>query len=319
MRIVQRVFLYLISLFLIVAGVAIAIYPYNNFVQELIEFIASKWIHCLLLGIVLAAFGIFTLLPFDRFTRKRRSISFSGPTGTVAIEIDPFESTLRKTIAKLPMVKRVHVTVTPKDNDRKVGIEATVALKKPGDTSTRETAERLREFIDKVARQILGADEVTSVDVRVEDVLIDPTQTAESLNSIFATAEKSVSPAPRTVTPVAAAAAPLAVAPEAQEVVGASVAETDPAQSDTAGDFAEDDAETAPNTESDSDGAQDASPSSDLLTYEEAEELEHARYKEHHPEPELTPFNDEEPKATSFQSLADETADDDESKPLEKA
>ena len=329
MRIVQRVFLYVVSFFLILAGIAVAMYPYNPQVAEFARLIAGKPMNCLLVGIIIAALGLFTLLPFDLFRRKGRSISFAGPTGTVSIQIDSFETSLRKTIAKLPMVKRVHVHVTPKDNDRKVGVKADVSLKKPAETSTRETAERLREFIDKVSRQILGADEVISVDVNVEDVLIDPSQTAESLNSIFSKAEESVVPVQRTVTsPVVAApavAAAVATAPIAgAPMVSEPLREIEEAVTDgTSG--------ANVDLEADIDESKSVSTSSELLTYDEAEELKHTRMTEssavsddfESDEPVIDadvatedtddaralPAFDDDLKETSFQSLADGTSD----------
>ncbi len=283
MRIVQRTFLYLISILLIAAGAAAAAYPFSPRVVDLAHKIAGSWMLCLLVGCAAAALGLFTLLPFDRFQRKGRGISFAGPTGTVTIQIDPFETSLRKTIAKLPMVKRVAITVTPKDNDRKVGIEATVSLKKPADASTRETAERLREFIDKVSRQILGADEVMTVDVRVEDVLIDATQTAESLNSIFASAEKSVK----------------SVAPAAQDLPARNFADNEVDDANAAGPDSED----------------DGPHSSDLLTYDEAEK---ARLPDNAVGQESGPASGDESNVTSFESLADGSVEDDASKRDEK-
>jgi hypothetical protein len=299
MRIVQRTFLYLVSILLIAAGAAAAAYPFSQRVVDLAHKVSGNWMLCLLVGCASAALGLFTLLPFDRFQRKGRGISFGGPTGTVSIQIDPFETSLRKTIAKLPMVKRVAVTVTPKDNDRKVAIEATVSLQKPADASTRETAERLRDFIDKVSRQVLGADEVMTVDVRVEDVLIDPTQTAESLNSIFATAEKSVKveSVEKTAAPSAAAvavAAPIAAAQAAQEFRSRSIAED-----------AEDDADAA-GPDSENDGPH----STDLLTYDEVEELRHARLSDKAVGQESGPAGGDESNVTSFESLADDIAQD---------
>lgn len=322
MRIVQRVLLYVVSFFLILAGIAIAMYPYNPQVAEFAQTIASKPMNCLFVGIVIAALGLFTVIPFDLFRRKGRSISFAGPTGTVSIQIDSFETSLRKTIAKLPMVKRVNVHVTPKDNDRKVGVKADVSLKKPAETSTRETAERLREFIDKVSRQILGADEVISVDVNVEDVLIDPSQTAESLNSIFSRAEESVVPAQRTVTPYVAPTVAAATAAATASMAGAPMAseplrEVDEEVTDG----------TSAELEADIDEAKSASPSSELLTYDEAQELKHTRMTdtaavsddfesddpvidadvatEDTDDSRALPAFDDDQKETSFQSLAD--------------
>ena len=331
MRIVQRVFLYVVSFFLILAGIAIAMYPYNPQVAEFAQSIAGKPMNCLLVGIIVAALGLFTVIPFDVFRRKGRSISFAGPTGTVSIQIDSFEVSLRKTIAKLPMVKRVHVQVTPKDNDRKVGVKADVSLKKPAETSTRETAERLREFIDKVSRQILGADEVISVDVNVEDVLIDPSQTAESLNSIFSKAEESVVPATRTVTPYVAPTVSAATAIATASMAGA------PMASEPLREIEEDVTDgTTAELEADIDEAKSTSPSSELLTYDEAEELKHTRMtdtsavsddfeseepvidadvaSEEADDSRALPAFDDDLKETSFQSLAngskEENADD---------
>lgn len=297
MRIVQRTFLYIISIAIIVDGALFAAYPFSEQARSLVAAVLDKPMLCLLLGLVAVALGVFTLLPFDLFNRKGRSISFAGQTGTVSILIDSFEVSLRKTIAKLPMVKRVSVEVTPKDNNRRVGIEATVSLKKPAESSTRETAERLREFIDKVSRQILGADEVMTVDVRIEDVLIDPSQTAESLNGIFAAAEKNVTPVERTVTPLATAVA--AVEEPADEVEEQEperyLSPTPIAQADAREDVAK------PKTSS-------------LLTYEEAEELEHARLADANTPDSDEPKEESVPSGSSFQSLAAGPDEEDEPK-----
>jgi len=134
MRIVQRIFLYLISVMLVLVGVAIAAYPFNESAKALVarasEY-SQDWILCVLVGIALAAIGIFTLLPFTIFRKKGRAISFAGPNGTLEIQLDSFEASLQKIVGKLPMVKRAHINVTPEDSNRKVGIEANVSLKKP--------------------------------------------------------------------------------------------------------------------------------------------------------------------------------------------
>jgi len=280
MKTVQRAFLYLMSIAAIAAGAAVAAFPFNDQAAELAHRVSSNWMFCLLIGCAAAALGLVTLLPFGAFARKGRSISFAGPTGTVTIQIDPFAVSLRKTIAKLPMVKRVSVCVTPKDNGRKVGIEAAVTLKKPAESSTRETAERLREFIDKVSRQILGADEIMTVDVRVEDVLVDPTQTAESLNGIFAAAEKNVAPAARTVA-----------------LAGAAAAAPDDIYDGPDGPI-EERAEDTPEVEAET-------HSSDLLTYDEAEELRHARVPVPDGADQPNAEDDDGPKLTSFEDLSE--------------
>lgn len=319
MRIVQRIFLYGISIAMIAAGVAIAAYPFSGQVVEFAHTIASKWMLCLSAGCAAAALGVFTLLPFDFLQRKGRAISFAGPTGTVSIQIEPFEHSLRKTIAKLPMVKRASVTVTPKDNNRKVGIEAAVSLKKPADASTRETAERLREFIDKVSRQILGADEVMTVDVRIEDVLVDSSHTAESLNGIFAKAEEKVVPVERSYAPAAVATA------GASALAAAAMDDNEDVPAYHRVDVDAEEPEVAAEV------TNDRPQSSDLLTYDEADELQHARWSgddsgmsaeppaaDEESSGESTGTEepgDEEPSGTSLESLGDDATDSGESQP----
>jgi hypothetical protein len=151
-------------------------------------------------------------------------------------------------------------------------------------------------------------------------VLIDPSQTAESLNSIFSKAEESVVPAQRTVTPyvaptvaAAAATASMAGAPMASEPLR----EVDEDVTDG----------TSAELEADIDDAKSASPSSDLLTYDEAQELKHTRMTdtaavsddfesddpvidadvatEDADDSRALPAFDDDQKETSFQSLAD--------------
>lgn len=292
MRIIQRIVLYLFAVAVIAAGALLFQYELHELYAEVAARVPENMV--LRYGVAVAAvvLGVFTMLPFGLFHRKGRSISFSGINGGVVIELDSFEESLRKTIAKLPMVKRVHVNVMPRDNDRKVGIEATVSLKKPADISTRETAERLREFIDKAARGILGADEVTTIDIKVTNIDIDPSQTAESLNSVFERYESAPAPVsesrpahvatPVTAAPVesgsfrptASSAAPYAAAAgatvAAASEAGSTSIEPEPApayapESGTA--IRDDDAWEAKSSENDRER--------DLLTYEEAEAYHH--------------------------------------------
>lgn len=279
MRLVQRIFHHFISISIVAAGAIVAAFPFNAQVAQLVHRISGDWMLCLLLGIAAGALGIFALLPFELFQRKGRSISFTGPTGAVSIHLESFEMSLRKTIAKLPMVKRVSVNVTPRDNDRKVGIEAVVSLKKPAETSTRETAERLREFIDKVSRQILGADEIMSVDLQIQDVLVDTSQTAESLNSILTAAEKNVAP-----VAVGAAVPTMAAAAQAIET---------------------EDRGEEPHRPLDEGPQEPEAHSADLLTYEEAEQL-HQPQASAFDAPDVTDLQDAEAsESTSFDSLGD--------------
>ena len=300
MRIIQRAFFYVISIVMIGAGAAAAMLPFNQRLSELAARLTEHWMLCLLLGFVSVALGFVTLLPSGLFGRKGRCITFAGPTGTVSIQIDPFETSLRKTIAKLPMIKRVSVAVAIKDNKRKVGVVANVSLKKPEEISARDAGARLLEFVDKAAKRILGADEVASVDVVIDDVQIDPSQTAESLNGIFAAAEKSVEPAPRSITPYVsepARAEPIGPVDEGSLHDGPAEEEADAEASEV---------ESATPVE------HDDAHSSDLLTYEEAEEMRHARASEHDAaEPHTDAATTDSAPHTSFESLAGPSREDD--------
>ncbi|GMU94008.1 MAG: hypothetical protein AMXMBFR4_30660 [Candidatus Hydrogenedentota bacterium] len=244
MHIVQRIFLYAVSALLIVAGAALVVYPISELYQVAIAQVPRNWLLRVAIGFSAAAVGVFTVLPFGWIGRRGKKIAFPGAHGTVVIQLGSFEASLRKTISKLPVVKKINVTVAPTDNDRKVGIHARVTLVKPIETGARETADRLREYIDKAARRILGADEVTTVDVEVVNIIVDSTQTAESLEAVFAEREAALAAAP-----VAAAAASTAI--EDTEAVPVTQAAFAP--------------EPEPETMKDE--------SSELLTYDEAQRL----------------------------------------------
>lgn len=205
MHIVQRIFLYAVSALLIAAGAALVFYPISELYQIAIAQVPRNWLLRVAIGFSAAAVGVFTVLPFGLIGRRGKKIAFPGTHGTVVIQLGSFEASLRKTISKLPVVKKIDVTVAPTDNDRKVGIHARVTLVKPVETGARETADRLREYIDKAARRILGANEVTTVDVEVVHIIVDSTQTAESLEAVFAESEAALAAAP--VAAVAASAA----------------------------------------------------------------------------------------------------------------
>ena len=202
MRIVQRVLLYLVSLAIIAGGLTLFVYPTSELYQLIVNRLphGQAWLLRYTLGCAAFAFGVFTLIPFEMFARKRRSISFPAEKGRTVIELHWFEDALKKTLVKLPIVKRADILVTPVDKDTKVKIEIKVFLSKSEDESTRDASDRLQKFADEAARSILGPNEVKSLEVHITNVQVDVKKTAQEFSKY--------PPAPiERPAPVAAAAA----------------------------------------------------------------------------------------------------------------
>lgn len=124
-------------------------------------------------GIILILVGLVAILPPLRRTRKVGTISFPGEHGEVLIHLDSVQANLNKVVAKRPEVKRSQVRVIPVDDQRRVRLEAEVLLVKTPTGGTRELAEKLRRFISTTASNMLGIDEVATVDLNVRGIVVD--------------------------------------------------------------------------------------------------------------------------------------------------
>ncbi|MFA6244366.1 MAG: hypothetical protein WC655_25710, partial [Candidatus Hydrogenedentales bacterium] len=234
-------------------------------------------------------------------------ITFQGAQGNVSFQLDSVEAALRKSLKKLPTVKRVDIEVCADENSRKVRVGANVLLYKAGGASAREAAIRLSDEIARQARQLLGADEVATVDLNIDGIIVDGKDVATSPVETFSSSVKDTLPTGRSETARPAALAP---APAVTPAVAPLAAAAAPAPlPDVTGWEAP--AKLAPLPAND-----------DLLTYEDSLKLREEESEEDTPDMSLEPDDEDEqealPGSTSFSSLADDDTQDPDKEDAEK-
>mgnify|MGYP000950549119 CR=1 FL=1 len=183
MRILQNLILKLLGLLTLVGGVGLAAMWWNEGIyalaiqhgKELFQtpYYAPAAAAAL---IVLAFVGI---MPLKKKKRPRNTISFPGIRGDVSIELDSVEANLGRVIGKMPEVKKIKVKVAPSEDNRRAVVSADVLMYKGASgVSAHEIANRIAEFLNDAAVNILGVDEVTKVNLNVRDIIVNAKQLA---------------------------------------------------------------------------------------------------------------------------------------------
>ncbi len=177
MKVVHLILLKLLSLAALAGGVLVAVTPvsvlYDSSAMRALD---STWIR-IAIGLGVAVIGLLGLIPCRR-RNKRKTISFPGTQGDVIIQLDSVEATLNRVIGRLPEVKKVAVRAVPSEDGRSVQITAEVLLYKRTGAGARETANRVSEAIAEAAENLLGVEEVTSVDLNVRGIVVDSSSQA---------------------------------------------------------------------------------------------------------------------------------------------
>jgi hypothetical protein len=125
----------------------------------------------IVLGVLLVAMALLGLLPTLR-RRRGRQISFTGPHGDVAFDLDSVAATIERVILKLPEVNKIKTTVVPVDDDHKAEVTAEVVLNPPN-AGARQAALRVGNQLRHTAIQILGAEQVSHVELIIKRILVD--------------------------------------------------------------------------------------------------------------------------------------------------
>jgi len=124
------------------------------------------------IGVVIAVISVPALLPL-RKPRRKKTISFAGSQGQVAIELDSVETTLNRVVGKMQEVKRIAVTVVPSDDSRRAQVLADVVINKgPEAVGARTIANRISDYLAETAVDILGVEDVTTVDLTVRGIVV---------------------------------------------------------------------------------------------------------------------------------------------------
>jgi hypothetical protein len=255
MRIVQTFILKLLGLAAFVGGGAfLAMWKDDkilSFVLEHGKTLYSTPYYAPVAGGVLMFIAFIGIIPLRKKKRPRNNISFPGIRGDVTIELDSVEANLARVIGKMPEVKKIKVKVSPSEDNRRAVVSADVLMYKGSSgVSAHEIANRIADFLNDAAVNILGVEEVTKVNLNVRDIIVDSKQLAAAKRTAVPKAEDPAPAAPEDVE----------AAPEAIETVSEAepeVVEAVPAEETTV--VAASEAEAAPATEL-ALGACDAAP-----------------------------------------------------------
>lgn len=173
MRVAQLIIQKLLDAAVLAAGVYIVAQEMGYWADREALSVPENRLGAYVVGILLILVGLIAVLPPLRFRRKPATISFPGEHGDVLIHLDSVQANLNKVVGKRPEVKRSHVKVIPVADKRRVRLEADVLLNKTPDAGARELAEKLRKFIATTAANMLGIDEVATVDLNVRGIIVD--------------------------------------------------------------------------------------------------------------------------------------------------
>lgn len=127
----------------------------------------------LAIGVVLTITGLLGALPLMRPARQR-TISFAGKHGDVTIQLDSIEATLGRVVGKMPEVKKISVTVTPSEDNRRAEVTADVLMYKGAEAAgAREIANRISDYLADTAVNILGVEDITTIRLNVRGIIFD--------------------------------------------------------------------------------------------------------------------------------------------------
>ena len=177
MRTTQIVITKLLCILVFLLGIAIAVmwWRHSALSAFLHFFLTDVWRVCgLAIGVAIAFISLPALFPLRKPGRKK-TISFAGSQGQVAIELDSIEATLGRVVGKMPEVKRIAVTVVPSEDGKRAQVKADVVINKgSGPVGARVIANRISDYLAETAVDILGVEDVTTVDLNVRGIVVHP-------------------------------------------------------------------------------------------------------------------------------------------------
>jgi len=177
MRTTQIVITKLLCILVFLLGIAIAVMWWRHTALSafLHFFLTEVWRVCgLAIGVAIAFISLPAVFPLRRPGRKK-TISFAGSQGQVAIELDSIEATLGRVVGKMPEVKRIAVTVVPSEDCKRAQVTADVVINKgAGHVGARAIANRISDYLAQTAVDMLGVEDVTTVDLNVRGIVVHP-------------------------------------------------------------------------------------------------------------------------------------------------
>lgn len=180
MKILHLLIVKLVCLFALVLGVLLLVMWFDQAKYDLISqyMLTQVWPRWgAVAGIVVVIFGLVGFLPLQRQKVSRNIISYPGAHGSVTIQLDSVESTLSRVLSKLPEVRKINVRVTATEDNHSARVSADVLVYKGANSaSAREITNRIGTYLHDAAVNILGAEEVTSVNLNIRGIVVDAGQ-----------------------------------------------------------------------------------------------------------------------------------------------
>ncbi|HOE66267.1 MAG TPA: hypothetical protein PLO62_07050 [Candidatus Hydrogenedentes bacterium] len=150
-------------------------------------------------GAAIVVLALFATLPAWK-RRRSNTISFPGAHGPIVIQLDSVEASLNRTLRGRPEVRKINVRVQPVNDNRQVRITAGVQCYTT-QAGIRETSDRIGEIIKRTAVNLLGVEEVTTVELKINGIFAGgaASDTITVTNAAPAAAA-ATAPLPRTST-----------------------------------------------------------------------------------------------------------------------
>jgi hypothetical protein len=179
MKTLQLIVVKLLCLVVLLLGIALWFYSGDELRQALtsrfpgaVVNLVSPAVSRTVFGVVLAAVGLFGLLPAFGGRGKAKTIAFTDAHGKTTLRLDAIESGISRDVSKLPGVKHASITIIPVDDNRRVRLTGRMVLLKGADDNLREIEASVKGYVMDQARRILGRDEVVGLDLTVTNVLV---------------------------------------------------------------------------------------------------------------------------------------------------
>ncbi len=146
-------------------------------------------------GILLVLVGLYGFLP-KMPSRKGGTITFKGANGDIVLQLKPVQQVLLKMMRRMPEVYSIKLQVRPDKDGKRALITADVVLKNCAALGARHCAKIVAECISSTARNLLGLEDLTAVQVNVSGIHLDATATGKQVREQLALRQSQEAAAP---------------------------------------------------------------------------------------------------------------------------
>ena len=151
--------------------------PSISFLEDILT-VNVLWLVGSTLAIVLGIYGFFP--QFSKW-RKGKKISYQGPHGQVQIQLDTVERRLNDILSRMPEVKKINVTVEPKDGGRSALIKASTVLQQQPGENARSVAGLVSDYIAETATKMLGLEELATIELNVTGINVNTRKSSKAI------------------------------------------------------------------------------------------------------------------------------------------